>query len=445
MIHAMFHCKWASQVAYSIEIFCARSFVAFCRWWIRCRTVGPTTGWGHGLTKRRLVVDVSIISKRDAGTGIQRVVRNVIQNICGALPKGVTLELVAAQGRHGEYQVVNAPFGDLNQATIDHGTLPSPMAPLGDGDVFLALDLAPRLASSNWCKFLSWRLRGAQVWFVVYDLLPLHEPRWFPRISSLYFRRWLYTVAAVADGAIFISADVKWGFLDWSRRWMRLPVNALRLESITLGTDLGVGIARRTGGDGSFDMRSLLARTSEAGYVLVVGTIEPRKAYAEVLDAFERLWKDGDRTSLVIVGKIGWMVDDLVARIHRLQASNSPFLWFDDLNDDQLRDLYIGAVGLLMASRGEGFGLPISEALRHGKCVLARDLPVFRDLFSQGGVRLFSAGDARGLADALRSWLSDLRDGSVEKVPSQPSRSWTQTTNQLLHILGCAGSPESRA
>ncbi|MFN0630266.1 glycosyltransferase, partial [Bacillus anthracis] len=48
---------------------------------------------------------------------------------------------------------------------------------------------------------------------------------------------------------------------------------------------------------------------------LMVGTLEPRKGHAQVLDAFENLWKGGANLNLVIVGKVGWMVDLLVQRL----------------------------------------------------------------------------------------------------------------------------------
>ena len=44
---------------------------------------------------------------------------------------------------------------------------------------------------------------------------------------------------------------------------------------------------------------------------LMVGTLEPRKGHVQTLDAFEQLWQSGDDINLVIVGKQGWMVEEL--------------------------------------------------------------------------------------------------------------------------------------
>ena len=63
------------------------------------------------------------------------------------------------------------------------------------------------------------------------------------------------------------------------------------------------------------------ALDNEAPTFLMVGTIEPRKGYAEVLEAFDQLWAAGHAMNLVVVGKAGWMVDDTLARFDRMSGS----------------------------------------------------------------------------------------------------------------------------
>ena len=68
-----------------------------------------------------------------------------------------------------------------------------------------------------------------------------------------------------------------------------------------------------------------------------------------------------------------------------LHRSARPLTWLRDASDEELRLEYLEADLLVMASRGEGFGLPIVEALAHGTPVVARDLPVFRELLGDHG------------------------------------------------------------
>jgi len=122
-----------------------------------------------------------------------------------------------------------------------------------------------------------------------------------------------------------------------------------------------------------------IRRTMDGPTYLAVSTIEPRKNHSFLLDAFERLWLSGQRVRLVIVGRPGWLCEPIRRRIleHR-QYQHNLWLW-EDLNDAELALAYARARAVVTASVAEGFGLPIVEALRHGKRVLASDIPAHRE------------------------------------------------------------------
>ena len=81
----------------------------------------------------------------------------------------------------------------------------------------------------------------------------------------------------------------------------------------------------------------------------------------------------------MIVGKAGWKTD-VLQRSLRLHPENGKRLhWLEDVSDEGLSHLYHACRGLLVASFAEGFGLTLAEAVMHGRPVLARDLPVFRE------------------------------------------------------------------
>ena len=73
---------------------------------------------------------------------------------------------------------------------------------------------------------------------------------------------------------------------------------------------------------------------------LTVGTIEPRKGHAQVLDAFELLWKEGVDANLVIVGKQGWMVEALAKRLRSHPERNKCLFWLEGISDEYLENLY---------------------------------------------------------------------------------------------------------
>jgi len=166
----------------------------------------------------------------------------------------------------------------------------------------------------------------------------------------------------------------------------------------------------------------------------MVGTIEPRKGYAMVLDAFEEIWRNSHPMHLVIVGRVGWKVEALVARLRSRAQKGDTLHWFDDADDSTLDALYEASSGVLVASEAEGFGLPILEAAAHGKPLLIRDLPVFREVAGNEAT-YFSARTAATLVEELQSWLANLRAGTAPQSRNLLVHDWAYSASQLLHFI----------
>jgi glycosyltransferase involved in cell wall biosynthesis len=179
---------------------------------------------------------------------------------------------------------------------------------------------------------------------------------------------------------------------------------------------------------------AMLAPIGDRTCLLMVGTVEPRKGCGQALEAIESLWAQGEDVALIIVGKQGWMVESLVERLRHHPEAGRRLLWFDSASDDVLEQLYRKASGLLMASGGEGFGLPIIEAARHGLQVIARDLRVFREVAGEHAF-YFSASDGAQWADALQEWLALYWSGEAPSVAGMPILTWAESTRELLDVI----------
>jgi glycosyltransferase involved in cell wall biosynthesis len=168
--------------------------------------------------------------------------------------------------------------------------------------------------------------------------------------------------------------------------------------------------------------------------LLMVGTLEPRKMHAQALDAFELLWQRGVEVNLVIVGKLGWNVEGLAERLRGHPHRGRLLHWPERAGDELLLALYRDATALLAASAGEGFGLPLIEAAQHGLPVIARDLPVFREV---GGDHAwyFEAGDAAALADALERWLDLHAQGMAPASAGMPCLTWAESARAFLDCI----------
>jgi glycosyltransferase involved in cell wall biosynthesis len=317
--------------------------------------------------KRQFLVDVSTIYHHDAQTGIQRVVHGELNRLAQHPPEGFDVRYVAAS-RSSFYRYVDWPKTGAPSHIRQEVEARA-------GDVFYGLDLAAHIGPAHLSRLIEWKRCGVGFCFVVYDLIPLQNPAWFSGKLVSAFRRWIKAVAILADEVKCISTSVQadfrkkmcdeFGLLDDDIR-----VSGMAIEEI-------VHAAHRSKGLPS-DFDTLLKTIAARKCLLMVGTLEPRKGHNEVLQAFDLLWQQGLDAGLVIVGRPGWKTEGLQRKIRRHPEHDRRLFWRDDLSDEALDGIYRASHGVMVASHAEGLGLPLLEAIRHGRPVLYRDLPVFQ-------------------------------------------------------------------
>ncbi|MGC6744836.1 glycosyltransferase [Escherichia coli] len=167
----------------------------------------------------------------------------------------------------------------------------------------------------------------------------------------------------------------------------------------------------------------------------VVSTIEPRKQHAAVLEAFEKLWNENVDANLVFVGKEGWMVEDLINKMNVHPELNKRFFWFSGISDNQLNLVYKASDCLICASAGEGFGLPIIEAAQHSLPVIARDIPVFREV-GKDYVYYFFLVMHLPSQKAIKEWISLKKIIiKIPKIEDLGWLTWSQSTEQLISAV----------
>lgn len=294
------------------------------------------------------------------------------------------------------------------------------------GDVLVLLDSTWSIDLSN--ELSRAKTAGARIWVVVNDLIPLQYPELAPEGTPILLAKWLRRTVPYADGLVGIS---------------RAVADSLRAQLVTIGIAgelpriehfyLGAGF------DAPVSDRARLAAVAAAfsepigSAYLVVGTIEPRKGYAQILDAFERLWAGGVDSRLVIFGRHGWRSEELVQRIRRHREFGRRLIWFDAGSDAELDFAYRRASALIFASRCEGFGLPLAEAMQYGLPVIASDIPVFREI---GGdyPRYFGLGRAESLFEAIRDFETERATGAVPRAP-RPWLTWQDSARMLLRTV----------
>ena len=168
------------------------------------------------------------------------------------------------------------------------------------------------------------------------------------------------------------------------------------------------------------------------GYVLYVGTLEPRKNVNLLVDAWLALREEhGDVPPLVLVGGYGWKSRGLHARLESLAGEGVRLLgWLAD--DEHLRVLR-AARCFVYPSLYEGFGLPAAEALACGVPTIVADTSSLPEVVGDAAL-LVDPHDPGDLADAMRRVLQEpgLAADLSARGPRQAARfSWERSAEQL--------------
>ena len=381
--------------------------------------------------KRTLYIDITRLYLQDLGTGIQRVVRSTVSETMKNNYTDFDIELVYLEysGSMWNYKKASQYKNKLVKTSLDsNGDIVEP----NNGDIFLGLDLVYLVADAEEQKLFSrWKCKGVKISFVVYDILPILRPEWWPEQGSKVHARWLETILNVADNIISISNSV-------SQEVQQFAINnhvknpTIKYSYFHLGAD--ISSSQPTKGM-PVNGHEVLSVIKENISFIIVGTLEPRKGHMQTLRAFELLWAEGVDIVLVMVGKEGWLVDELSDKIRNHPELDKRLFWLEGISDEYLGEVYDASTCLMSASEGEGFGLPLIEAAQKKKPIICRDIPVFREVAGEYSYYFKNDTNPATMAKAIEEWLLLYKEGKHPKSDNMPWLTWEESTKQLLKCL----------
>ncbi len=394
-----------------------------------------------GRVQRQLLLDVSHTAHTDLHTGIQRVTRALVAALLGAPPDGYRIEPVYLAEAGGIWHYRYARRFALKLLDCPQDAIEEDIVEPSAGDVLFVLDLSGlhmiQAAASG--LYANLRNRGLTTYGTVYDLLPVTLPHLFPAGSEKGHDDWLRVIAGM-DGAICISRAVADELGAWVERKVPDRKDDFRIGWFHLGADIENSVPTRGLPDGSAAVLDAMAARPT---FLMVSTVEPRKGYLQALGAFDRLWAEGVDVNLIVVGTQGWTqlpehlrntIPEIVARLRDSPERDRRLFWLAGISDEYLERVYAGATCLISASEGEGFGLPLIEAARHGVPILARDIPVFREVAGDH-VTYFRGLDPADLASAVTAWTDLYRQGRHARSDGMPRTTWKEAAARLVQFV----------
>jgi len=253
----------------------------------------------------------------------------------------------------------------------------------------------------------------------IHDVLPLEHPEWFGRRWTNTLR-WMIPAGARRAAAVVTGAEATAEAIA-----LRCHIARAQIRVIPYGVDAGLFAPVPAEGVASVRRQLGLGRP----YLLQLGALERRRGVDLALATAEMLRVHRPELELVLAGERRTDVSALAAapawvrRLGRVEEAALPAL-------------YAGAAAVLAPSRGEGFDLPVLEALACGALVVASDIPVHVEHFATA-VRMFPSGDAQALADAVAAALDDSAAATMLRArgPAYAARfSWQESARRHIEL-----------
>jgi len=245
---------------------------------------------------------------------------------------------------------------------------------------------------------------------MIHDVIPLEYPQFQRPGTVKAFEEKLRLVRTHADLIIYNSADTRRRAEAHMSIWGQVP-NGIVAH---LGSEICTP-------DPEF-------RTPQEPYFVSVGTIEPRKNHAFLLDLWEEMGSNAPL--LLICGRRGWNNDAVFARLNRL-GSEARVVEVTDLSDAELASVVRDAQGLLFPSVAEGYGLPAVESLALGTPVLCNNLDTFHEILGENAV--FASVTNRILwISTIEAWAKRSRKEGNQTDFNPPK--WQDHFNNVLSL-----------
>ncbi len=187
---------------------------------------------------------------------------------------------------------------------------------------------------------------------------------------------------------------------------------------------------------------AITQRTIPKNYILSVGTLQPRKNYVRLIEAFSLFLKQNRQKfsdlQLVIIGKKGWLYEDILAAPKKFGVADK-VKFLDFVPDVELPSFYKHALCFALPSLYEGFGLPVLEAMAYKCPVVVSNASSLPEIAGKAGIYV-NAESTQSIADGLLTAVRqrNLVQGTTRVAAglSQMKKfTWEKAARQTLDVL----------
>lgn len=261
---------------------------------------------------------------------------------------------------------------------------------------------------------------GIKIVATIYDLIPINQSQFCSVDLTLTLKDWFEKSINLVDAYIGISKFVQKECYEYIKNSLNSDVLESKFDYFYLGANLKDFDLSKA--DIRDDFKELFKTKN---VFITVSTIEPRKNHKYIVDSFDKLWEKGVDVRYVIIGKVGWEVDDFISRVKNHKEYNSRLFLLENIDDEHLLYAYKNSKALIFASFIEGFGLPIIESLHNKLQVLASDIDVHREI-GRDFVSYFNLNDINSLIKLIED------DNFNKNIDDFKWISWEESAKDLV-------------
>ncbi len=367
----------------------------------------------------KVIIEITSLVEVSFVSGIQRVVREILTRALTRRSTDVEFVLLRYDVHHKAFRQITpedflAVYRDRTDSHERIRSTPYRMENLGPDDLFLDIDSVwnNRFRRSFLLPIL--KSLGVRIAVMVYDIIPILFPEYCDGQTTVRFMDYIGAHLLYAD---LLLANTRSTLDDIDRLSDRIGTPRIPGACIPLGADFTAPRDHPA----AVNLDAKTSAITQGKFLLCVGTIEPRKNHAFLLDTYiERLRDKG--YGLIIAGRPGWNVENLTERLTGMNRSDASFAYLPAADDSTIAYLYQKAYFTVFPTEYEGYGLPIIESILRKTPVLASDIPVLREV---GGTfcAYFATRDKDAFCDRLVQYEENpeayeaLRDHLAEYQP----------------------------
>lgn len=379
----------------------------------------------------KIYLDITNLMQVEFLTGIQRVVREAVVRFLKDERFDIVL-LVYSEELEGFELLENSSFynffalgyGEKEEIYLGRECAIGDMEP---GGIFYDMDSAWHSKKKRSKLLPELRNRGLKLAVFLHDIIPVIHPQFVHQNTIVLFMEYL--------GAYLKYADLIIASTESTLKYINKLITDIGVKPIP-GFVSWLGVNFLGGEENEKNVLANARKAVDAGrYVLMVGTIEPRKNHELMLNAFEHgLFDLGYH--LVFAGHFGWDVDELKKRIIGHPLLGKKLFYIENGNDATIDYLYRNAYMVVFPSFAEGFGLPVVEALGRGTPVIASNYDVIYEV-GKDYAEFFDPSKEKEFLNLFYKYHNNpgLYDEWRKKIQSYCSFSWEQAENKIAEAL----------